>query len=178
MYKLIENMFPQTLYEQMEFHARTAPEESILNPVDGVLYPHIIKSIPNEIIREFFPKGSTMFFRRSPKGVRAPNRYHNDVSQGSVSVIVYFEDDHEGGTSFVYHKPTGIACAPQRYDDLELLRADSNDLSKWEAHTKIEAKKNRALVYDTRLFHCAEPFGGKGLGESARVVFTVFCGGF
>lgn len=173
-----------TNYDDLEQYARTAEFRDEQNPVDGVIYPLICKDIPGPVadqIRTVLsdylgrpPEITVMFMRCSPEGVKVPHVAHTDASMGRYSLMLYLDDREGSGTGFLRHNESGIMYQPQGQEYIELCRRDQNDLSKWAVVSMVPAKKNRAAIFDSGLFHCAMPVGGYGQGAEARTVLTVF----
>jgi len=154
-----------------------------VNPADGVVYPRIQKNIPKEILSDVFwnvahkvghiPKNPVTFLRQSPKGLPVPHKYHTDNSMGGYSMMIYLQDNPSAGTGFARHE-SGTYTAPL---DEELLRTtidDCNDDSKWQLYKTAEMVQNKAVIFNSELFHVALPIGGFGNGTNARTVFTCF----
>lgn len=171
-------------YKELKEYAKTADFRDIVNPVDGVVYPHICDAIPDSIRAELLeriefltkkkPHNITMFMRRSPEGVHCPHIVHNDLSMGSHSLMLYMNDCEDGGTAIVRHLETGMMYQP--YSDFSLNDAveDQNRPEKWHCFHRFYMKENSAAIFDAGLFHCAMPIGGFGDGAEARTVLTVF----
>lgn len=156
-----------------------------VNPVDGVVYPAICKEIPDSIIGDLFrniadvigrpPENPVTFLRMSADGVPCPHRYHTDNSMGQYSLMLYLMDNKEAGTGFARHKQTGLYDAPKTDEELHLTIKDCNDDSKWQIYSSTEMRENRAVIFDSSLFHVALPIGGFGKSQSdARIVLTCF----
>lgn len=171
-------------YKELKEYAETADFRDIVNPVDGVVYPHICDSIPSHIRSEILgriafligrePENVTLFMRRSPKGVHCPHIVHNDISMGANSFMLYMDDREDGGTAIVRHKKTGMMYQPESEEMVSIAIEDQNTPEKWaEMHT-FKMKENSAALFDAGLFHCALPIGGFGDGVEARTVLTVF----
>lgn len=171
-------------YVDLKALAATADFQGVKNPVDGVIYPHILAEIPDHIKRQVIdritdifgrePESITMFMRRSPTGVAVPHIAHTDNSMGRFSLMLYLFDNEGSGTAFIRHKSTGIMYAPESQDFLNIVQADQNKPEKWDLVDMANAKENRAVIFDSGKFHCAMPIGGFGEGVEARTVLTVF----
>lgn len=171
-------------FDELANHAKTADFRDIVNPVDGVTYPHICVDIPDGVKSELLgriesflgrePVSVTMFMRRSPKGVHVPHAIHTDNSMGLYSLMLYMSDHQDAGTGFMRHIETGMEFAPTNHEQLNLAIIDQNSPGKWLLVDKCEMKPNRACVFESYRFHCALPIGGFGSGNEARTVLTVF----
>ena len=180
--KLIDNFLPrfrdfQNLLVSGEF-------TDVQNPADQVTYPHILTGIPQELqelvvsaIEQAIGqkiKDPTTFIRRSPKGSYATHIFHNDSSMGEMSLMVYFDSKPGFGTGFARHKSTGLDRPDDKPEHIQQFRDDKNDKAKWLVKKRTQAAPNRAVIFDSSLFHCALPIGGFGEGVNARTVLTCF----
>lgn len=156
-----------------------------VNPVDGVVYPLICKYIPEPILNDVMfnlthrfarePKDPLCFLRMSPKGVPVSHKFHTDHSIGRYSLMLYLQDNDKAGTGFACHIPTESVSAPESENALKETIKDCNDDSKWKIYKHFEMRKNRAVIFDSQLFHVALPIGGFGEAqEDSRIVFTCF----
>lgn len=171
-------------YDRLKEYAKTAHFGDIVNPVDGVVYPHICDAIPDDIKSELLeriefltnkkPENVTMFMRRSPAGVHCPHIVHNDLSMGRYSLMLYMNDSDIGGTAIVRHSESGMIYQPESIDFVDIAVRDQNSPEKWKMFHKFSMRENSAAIFDAALFHCAVPVGGFGDGVEARTVLTVF----
>lgn len=172
-------------FSELEKFAKIARYRDEINPVDGVVYPHICKEIPAGVINDIIfnlthkllsraPKKPFIFMRKSPAGVPVPHKFHTDNSMGEFSMMIYLQDNPRAGTALAYHKELGINQAPNDNEKLEKTIKDCNDDSKWQIYKLAKMVKNKAVIFDSRLFHVALPIGGFGEGEESRVVLTCF----
>lgn len=155
----------------------------IVNPADGVTYPHINSNIPDYAIAEINEKLGEIFgdvainfafMRRSPENSKAPHIAHTDNSMGTHSLMVYFADNERAGTGMLRHRKTGIEYAPESQEFVDLVKEDQNKIGEWFIYDMAEMKQNRVAIFDAGKFHCALPVGGFGQGSSARCVLTCF----
>lgn len=161
---------------------KTAQFADVINPYDGVTYPHIFRDIPEDIESDvlenieraigFTPRDAEMFMRRSPEGVAVPHIFHNDISMSKYSLMLYLNDHPGGGTGFAKYK-ADKAIKPAS-ENVDSYAADANNREAWHIYKRSEMKENRALIFDADLFHCALPIGGFGAGVNARTVLTCF----
>jgi hypothetical protein len=168
--------------------ARTCSYEGEVNPVDGVIYPDISTDIPETIKQEIYDKLSHFtggkvymghtFMRLSVEDVHVPQAAHNDVSMGTHALMVYLDNDDspKTGTALVEHIETGIKGQPQTEEELQIVRKDCSDLSKWRVYDWLaEGGANTAVIFPTYLMHQAHPHGGFGKdSEDGRLVLTCF----
>lgn len=104
------------------------------------------------------------------------------VDPGMIAIVHYLSRDDQGGTSFYRHRSTGFetvdADRQRRY--LDALRADfdrlgepppgyiGGDTSIFERIATFEPRYNRALVYRSKLLHCAAPPSDRALSADPR----------
>jgi hypothetical protein len=105
-----------------------------------------------------------------------PNQaVHSDLGWGTHALVLYLCDG-PGGTAFWRHKATGA----ERIDvgDTALMQAigsDWDDESKWDMTGLCPLKRNRAVIYESALFHSRHPFAAFGdCPESGRLVAVAF----
>lgn len=156
------------------------------NPVDNVFYPGVSLEIPPEIKEEIHLKISEhmgdikfrfLFLRMSEEGVHVPHQAHTDASMGRYSLMLYMNnlEDCIGGTSFLFHKATGMFENPINEKQLNVWKEDCNNQEAWQIRDICSMKPNRALVFDSNLIHRAEPIGGFGDNvRNSRLVLTGF----
>ncbi len=173
-------------YDLLEETALKAKFLDKTNPIDGVVYPGIATDIPEKVKLEIIQRlaifkgepieDETMFMRLSMSDTPFPHQAHHDFVMGKWSLMLYLnEPAHDRGTSFLVHKETGITYAPENEEYNKILRTDQNDAEKWEIIEFIPMAKNRALIFDARRLHRAEPMGGFGDSvENGRIVLTCF----
>lgn len=171
-------------YDELKEYSNIAKFKDIVNPVDGVVYPHICAEIPEHIKNEILarikeikgkePEGVTMFMRRSPLGVNCPHIIHNDITMGTHSLMLYMNDHNDGGTGIVRHVASGMMYQPENPEFVDMAVSDQNNPGAWALWHKFNMKQNSAAIFDAALFHCALPIGGFGENTEARTVLTVF----
>lgn len=109
-------------------------------------------------------------------GGELPNAaVHSDLGWGSHALVLYLSEG-EGGTAFWRHKRTGAErINPGDRDLFEHVRGDWNDESAWEQVRLVEMKFNRALIYESALFHSRHPFAAFGSGpDDGRLIAVAF----
>lgn len=177
-------------YAALEAHAHTLNYSGVINPVDSVLYPGISVDVPEQFkkeierkIQQYFNVSDDLFwasiplvFRLTLEGTNAPHQAHTDAIMGQYNFILYFNDgDENTGTSILRHKDTGIEIAPGDPELLQRLHEETNEYDNWEIVELCQAKKNRAAIIPSKLYHRAEPVGGFGTTpESGRLVLLCF----
>lgn len=175
MIRIIDNALPERVYNDLLIQIACGPFKDETNPVDGVIYPFICRSIPDSVtesISDIVGGDFVEFMRASPEGVHCPHPVHHDGSMGRLSLMLYTYGI--GGTAIMRHKETGIMSAPEDNDLVSRIAEDAANIDAWEVMEIAEAKPNRAAIFDSRLMHAALPFGGHGEGVNARTVYTRF----
>ena len=172
-------------FDELEDFYKSCEYKDEVNPVDGVVYPLICKELPESIVHSVMfqltygvlgrlPKDPVMFLRQSPKGVPVPHKYHTDNSMGTYSMMLYLQDFPDAGTGFARHIETGVTSSCVGAETLEKTIDDCNDDSKWQLYKMVCMVKNKAVIFDSSLFHVALPIGGFGEADKARTVLTCF----
>jgi hypothetical protein len=110
---------------------------------------------------------------------------HSDFLSGNYTCIVFLTD-HEGredhGTGFYKHLETGWIRSPswewlkqpEHEHHFETLKRDCHEYREgvWEQGAFVKGKKNRAIIFDSPLFHCRSPSTGIGTTpEEARMIW-------
>lgn len=103
---------------------------------------------------------------------------HADSDGAQFACVVYLNNPScDTGTMFWKHKSTGIDRLEQPADPclFELFSKHISDESKWDKLEYVEAKENRAVIFDAALFHSRYP---QTLpikeGDTPRLVCTIF----
>ena len=170
-------------FDELKEHSLVCSFGDIVNPADGVVYPHINLDIPSAVLNEIKEKINKIFgaatinyafLRMSPKGAFAPQAVHTDCSMGKYSLMLYL-NNADGGTAMMAHKASGISQAPMDAAFLAVTTPDKNNIDAWEIIDIAEMKENRAAIFDAKKYHCALPVGGFGESQpESRIVMTVF----
>lgn len=100
---------------------------------------------------------------------------HSDLGWGTHA-LVYYLSEGPGGTAFWNHKETGA----HRIDNgdwwlFDKVNKDWNFEDRWTQRRLVEMKFNRALIYESALFHSRYPF--KAFGDSpdtGRLIAVAF----
>jgi len=105
-----------------------------------------------------------------------PNQaIHADTGWGSHALVLYLCNG-PGGTAFWEHRATKERCILEGEDWLRRqIENDFDDVSKWYRHHLVHLKYNRALIYESSLFHSRYPF--QAFGEDAvtgRLIVVAF----
>lgn len=100
---------------------------------------------------------------------------HSDLGWGTHALVLYLNDG-PSGTAFWNHKATGMHRIDPGDDWLfEQVSPDWNDESKWEQRQLVHMKFNRALIYESALFHSRFPFEAFGDSpDNGRLIAVAF----
>jgi hypothetical protein len=105
-----------------------------------------------------------------------PNQaVHSDMGWGTHALVLYLCDG-PGGTAFWRHKATGAERIEQGDTALmEAIGRDWDDESKWDMTAMCPLKRNRAVIYESALFHSRHPFAAFGdCPENGRLIAVAF----
>lgn len=96
-----------------------------------------------------------------------PNQaIHSDLGWGTHA-LVYYLNDGPSGTAFWRHKATGAKSIVKGQVELfEQLKDDWDNPEAWELRHVIDMKFNRAIIYESKLFHSRFPF--EAFGDNPR----------
>ena len=148
---------------------------------DGQTYKRVLPTVVpflKECIEAEMGGPVTMFmqgFRLNFDGERPNQAIHSDVGWGTHALVLYLCDG-PGGTALWRHKATGA----QRIDpgDKTLFSAVQNDWddgTKWDRIALCPLRFNRAVIYESALFHSRWPFEAFGTGpEDGRLIAVAF----
>lgn len=111
---------------------------------------------------------------------------HSDFLSGNYTCIVFLTDhpdrpDH--GTGFYKHNVTGWTRSPswdwltrpENKTEFETLKRDCHEYKEgvWTQIGFVHGKKNRAMIFDSPLFHCRSPWTGIGITpEDGRMIWV------
>lgn len=84
---------------------------------------------------------------------------HADTYSQMAMVLYFTEPQCETGTAFWRHKATGESLMPSNAppDVFAMFDADIEDESKWVQQMFVKAQENRAVLFNSRLFHSRFP---------------------
>lgn len=103
---------------------------------------------------------------------------HADNAGAEFGLVYYLSvPDCRTGTAFWRHKELGLQACPDDCDDelFSRLDADIRDPSLWEMTGFVDAKENRALFFDSSMFHSRWPeVIPVAVGDKPRLVSTTF----
>lgn len=97
---------------------------------------------------------------------------HSDIASGSHTCIVYMsEHDKPHGTAFFKHRNTGLINSPPISELNSQWDSDMKTTSEdvWEEVSRVEGRKNRAVIFPSTRFHSRFPFEGDELGSDRLI---------
>lgn len=100
---------------------------------------------------------------------------HSDLGWGTHA-LVYYLSEGPSGTAFWTHRQTGARRVDLGNEALfERVVSDWNFEDRWNLREFYEMKYNRAIVYESALFHSRYPFKAFGTNpENGRLVVVAF----
>lgn len=102
-----------------------------------------------------------------------PNQsIHSDLGWGTHAAVVYLSES-PGGTAFWRHLATG--STEYHPDDYEEIFPSCDKEEDWEMRVMVASRPNRALIYESALFHSRYPFAASGEdAETGRLIAVAF----
>lgn len=175
-FEIIDDFLPADVFAMLRKHCDEISYAGVVNPVDKIVYPDISIDIPYKV-KQFLGAPKTMFMRLSLAGVKAPHQAHTDTLMGTQSLMLYLTRliHCRGGTSLVRHNETGMTSDPLTFEEEAIWRRDTNNPRAWHVYDMAIMVPNRAVLFDAKLMHRAEPVGGFGTdAKNGRLVLTAF----
>ncbi|QWF19299.1 DUF6445 family protein [Lysobacter capsici] len=156
-----------------------APYQDVLAP-DGEVYRRVcVTEVPGLVPALEAAVGPVEMllsgFRLNFAGEMPNAAIHSDIGFGTHALVLYLCDG-EGGTAFWTHKATG----EHRIEpgDVPLWHAVCGDWDRpeaWSQRELAELKFNRAVIYESALFHSRFPFAAFGTGpQDGRLIAVAF----
>lgn len=175
---VIDNFLPDA--DQVRRNALSLAFEDWPAP-DGETYRRIcrveIPGVRERIESELGPVDMLGMAFRLNFGGELPNAaVHSDIGWGTHALVLYLTPNGEGGTAFWRHIATGAhRVEPGDAALLEAVSPDWNDEAAWERQHLVEWKFNRAVIYESAVFHSRYPFAAFGDGpEDGRLIAVAF----
>jgi hypothetical protein len=174
---VIDNFHPRPF--TIRFHGITQTYEDWLGP-DGEVYKRICRTEVPEVLNTIeYLMGPVemlgMGYRLNYNEEEPNAAIHSDLGWGSHALVLYLSEG-PGGTAFWKHRRTGRNRIEN--GDFELfdeIKGDWNILEEWEQERLVEMKFNRALIYESALFHSRWPFKAFGNDpETGRLIVVAF----
>lgn len=122
----------------------------------------------------------TLSFYRLGTPENEPTTFiHADQNCAQWACVLYLNPPNQchGGTAFWKHKATGLEALPAgRIEEFyQSINQDGNDPASWEMTGLVGMKYNRAVLYNSQMFHSRYPEQGWGTGPSdGRLIWTAF----
>lgn len=175
--KIVDNFLPDAA--AVRAAALCAPFEDKLGP-DGEVYKRVcVTDVPGLIPALEAAVGPVEMlltaYRLNFNGENPNAAIHSDIGWGTHALVLYLCDG-EGGTAFWKHKATGEhRIEPGDVPLWHAVRDDWNRPEAWDMHALAELKFNRAVIYESALFHSRHPFAAFGSGpEDGRLIAVAF----
>ncbi len=174
--KVWDDFVPERLFSIWEQEVRSKDYSGTVNPVDGVEYPDVTADVSPRLLAYCMTKCAralgknvtprTVFCRLTCEATdTAPHQAHNDEAMGEYTFLLYWQDG-PGGTALVRHKSG---------DDITHWAEDTNVYDAWEEYDRVDMARNRAVLFDSKLMHRAEPVEGFGKDASdGRIALIIF----
>lgn len=103
---------------------------------------------------------------------------HSDIGWGTHALVYYLNETEEdlGGTAFWTHRQTGASLLePTDAELLTLIESDWDNEKAWDMYDYVPLKWNRALMYESKMFHSRYPFEAFGDSPSTgRLIMVAF----
>lgn len=144
---------------------------------DGQTYQRVcaaeVPGLKEAIEAEMGPCDWLLTGYRLNYGGEPPNQaIHADLGWGTHAAVVYLSEG-PGGTAFWRHLPTG--STHYHPDDYEAVIKDVDNPDQWEMRIMVGARPNRALIYESDMFHSRYPFEAYGDSmETGRLIAIAF----
>lgn len=147
---------------------------------DGQVYKRIcitdVPGVREGIERLFGPVEMLGMAYRLNYNQELPNAaIHSDLGWGTHALVLYLSEG-EGGTAFWRHKATGAhRIDPGDHALLAQVEGDWDDADRWDQTFLCPIQFNRAVVYESALFHSRYPFAAFGTSpRDGRLVVVAF----
>jgi len=116
-----------------------------------------------------------MAFRLNYQDEQPNATIHSDMGWGTHA-LVYFLCDGIGGTAFWQHKKSSAyRIAPGDLELFEQVKDDWDTEDAWNLKATVDLKFNRALMYESELFHSRHPAAAFGSSpEDGRLILVAF----
>jgi len=116
-----------------------------------------------------------MGYRLNFEGELPNAAIHSDVGWGTHALVLYLASG-TSGTAFWKHKKTGTERLPAGNQELlEKIKDDWDHQERWEIVDFAGMVPNRAIIYESELYHSRYPFEGFGKTiEDGRLIAVAF----
>lgn len=103
---------------------------------------------------------SVGILRKGDSTLPVTHYIHADNYDATGVMVLYFnEPSYETGTAFWRHKETGLTRLPDDASDemFAYLTEEIKKVDNWEMVNYVPVKKNRAVFFDSKMFHSRWP---------------------
>lgn len=115
-----------------------------------------------------------MAFRLNYEGEPPNQAIHTDVGWGTHALVLYLNDG-PSGTAFWRHESGAERLGHNDFLTYAKVMNDWTKESKWEVTSNVLMKANRAVIYESELFHSRYPFEAFGsTPEDGRLILVAF----
>ena len=116
-----------------------------------------------------------MGFRLNYEGELPNTNIHSDMGWGTHALVLYLSEGISG-TAFWKHKETGESrIDPGDAELFDKIKDSWDNEADWEMERLVDMKFNRAVIYESALFHSRYPFTGFGSDpETGRLIAVAF----
>lgn len=117
-----------------------------------------------------------MGYRLNYAGEKPNSLIHSDLGWGTHAAVIYLADNPDSGTAFWRHRMTGR----QRIDSddyglFDEIKADWNTQEAWDRTHFVPMAMNRAVIYESAMFHSRYPFEAFGsTPQDGRLIAVAF----
>lgn len=116
-----------------------------------------------------------MGYRLNYAGENPNHAIHSDLGWGTHALVLYLADG-PSGTAFWFHSGTQTkSITIGQTDLLDQIKDDWNKEEKWRLRDFVGMSFNRALIYESKLYHSRYPFAAFGsTPENGRLIAVAF----
>lgn len=175
--RVVDNFLPDK--ESARNAALRAPYEDWQGH-DGEMYRRValveVPDLKERIEAEMGPVQMFGMGYRLNYGGELPNAaIHSDLGWGTHAAVVYLSEG-EGGTAFWRHRATGAhRIDPGDTGLFDAVNGDWSNSDAWEQIDLVPMKLNRAVIYESALFHSRWPFAAFGTDRhDGRLIAVAF----
>lgn len=163
---VIDDFFPN--FDRVRNHALLShyydwqgPDEKVYKRISILHVPEMLNTLTEHLGNI---KISVMGYRLNYEGENPNQSVHADLGYASHAIVVYLNDG-ESGTAFWQHSATEADEIWYGQAKLfEQIKGDFENPDAWKQRLLVPAKRNRAVIYKSNLFHSRYPF--KAFGDS------------
>lgn len=100
---------------------------------------------------------------------------HRDLGGAKYTLVAYLSEPNcITGTAFWTHKSTGIDVANPQLPGIETALQEIDDEDKWKMNLLVGSKLNRAVIFNSQLFHSRYPKDLQISIDDPRIVVSTF----